>query len=109
MTIPPSLRAPLAAYAVRLRDVFGARVHDVRLFGSYARGEAHEDSDVDVLVLVDGMTDREIGVAAGAAAEVILASGLPLAPLPMSTERFEELRRRERLLARDIDVDGISV
>ena len=107
--MPPSLRGPLEAYAIRLRDVFGDRVHDVRLFGSYARGEAHEDSDVDVLVLVDGMTDREIGVAAGEAAPVILASGLPLAPLPMSTERFDDLRRRERLLAKDIDAEGISV
>jgi uncharacterized protein len=85
------------------------RLRDVRLFGSYARGDADEDSDVDVLVLVDGLTDLEIGTAAGEAAAVILASGLPLAPLPMSTERFDELRRRERLLARDIDVEGISL
>jgi predicted nucleotidyltransferase len=31
-------------------------VRKLRLFGSYARGEANEDSDVNVLVLVDGLT-----------------------------------------------------
>jgi len=107
--MPASLRGPLSAYAERLRRVFGSRLRDVRLFGSYARGEADEDSDVDVLVLIDGLTDMEIGTAAGEAAEVILASKLQLAPLPMSTQRFEELRRRERLLAHDIDVEGISL
>lgn len=109
MEMPPSLKGPLAAYAERLRPIFGDRLRDVRLFGSYARGEADEDSDVDVLVLVDRLTDREIGVVADEAAAVIMTSGLPLAPLPMATERYEELRRRERLLARDIDAEGISL
>jgi predicted nucleotidyltransferase len=107
--IPRTLRAPLERYAELLRARFGARLRDVRLFGSYARGEADEDSDVDVLVLVDGLTDREIGDAAGLVAEVILETGLPLAPLPMSTDRFADLRRRERRLAQDIDAEGISL
>src|SRR5262249_12346854 len=109
MEIPSSLRGPLDAYAERLRRVFGDRLREVRLFGSYARGEANEDCDVDVLVLVDGLTDREIGIASGEVAEVILATKLPLAPLPMSTEHFADLRRRERLLAKLIDAEGISL
>lgn len=37
-----------------LRDVYGDRLRGVVLYGSYARGEAAEDSDVDFLVLLDG-------------------------------------------------------
>jgi uncharacterized protein len=108
-SIPPSLRPALDAYAARLRAVFGARLREVRLFGSFARGDAHEDSDIDVLVLIDGLTDLEIGVAAGEAGHVIVETLLPLAPLPMSTERFAELERGERLLAREINEQGISL
>lgn len=107
--IPPSLKPALDAYAARLRHIFGERLREIRLFGSYARGEANEDSDVDVLVLVDGLTDLEIGVAAGEVAPVIIATGLPLAPLPMATERLEMLRRSERLLARELDAQGIPL
>ena len=46
---------------------------------------------------------------AGEVAHVIIATGLPLAPLPMATERLEELRRGERLLARELDTDGITL
>lgn len=81
----------------------------MRLFGSYACGEAHEDSDVDVLVVVDGLTDLEIGDAAGDVAPVVIATGLPLAPLPISTERLQTLRRDERLFARVVDEEGISL
>lgn len=35
------------------KTVFGDKLHSVILFGSYARGDYDEDSDVDVLILVD--------------------------------------------------------
>lgn len=105
--IPSALRPALDRYAARLRARFGERLREMRLFGSYARGEAHEDSDVDVLVLVDGLTDREIGAAAGDAAVVAMETGAALAPLPMATERLDDLRRSERLLARVLDEEGV--
>ncbi|AEK72751.1 Nucleotidyltransferase [Thermococcus sp. 4557] len=36
----------------RLQEILGDDLAEVILFGSYARGEAREDSDVDVLVVV---------------------------------------------------------
>ena len=60
-----SLWPALEAYAERLRSRFGSRLHGIVLFGSWARGEAHEDSDVDVLVLVDRLTSIEAWDAAG--------------------------------------------
>jgi predicted nucleotidyltransferase len=108
-SIPPSLRPALEAYAARLRARFGSRLRQVRLFGSYARGEANEHSDVDVLVVVDGLTDMEMFDVVSAATPVLLDSGLPLAPLPMATEKLDEMRRRERLLARVLDDEGIGL
>lgn len=107
-SIPEFLRAPLEEFRAVVRAEFGARVRDVRLFGSQARGEAHEESDVDILVLIDGLTPMEQLHAAGLDTRIALRTGLFLAPLFMATERFEELRRRERLIAREIDADGIS-
>lgn len=37
----------------RLQALYGERLKGVYLFGSYARGEADEESDVDVLVVLD--------------------------------------------------------
>lgn len=107
--LPQTLRLALAEYAERLRAVFGERLVELRLFGSYARGDAHEDSDVDVLVLIDGLTDLELGVVAGEVAPIIQKTRLPLAPLPMSSERLATLRRQGRALAGDLDREGISL
>jgi predicted nucleotidyltransferase len=37
----------------RVRPVFGASLKKVMLFGSYARGDYDEESDIDVLIMVD--------------------------------------------------------
>jgi hypothetical protein len=64
---------------------------------------------VDVLIVIDGLTDLEIGAVAGEAAPVIQRTGLPLAPLPMSTARLASLRQQGRALACALDREGISL
>lgn len=107
--LPVSLQLALSEYAGRLRALFGERLVELRLFGSFARGEAHEDSDVDVLVLIDALADTEIAIVAGEVAPIIQKTGLALAPLPMSCQHLEARRRQGRALARSIDQEGISL
>jgi len=42
---------------VRLENVYGDRFHGLLLYGSEARGEAEPDSDIDLLVLLDGLIE----------------------------------------------------
>jgi predicted nucleotidyltransferase len=51
------MRVALAA-TQQLRHSYGDRLVDVVLFGSWVRGEAHEESDVDLLVVLDQLEDR---------------------------------------------------
>ena len=38
-----------------LEGVYGARLKDIILYGSHARGDATEGSDIDLIVLLDDM------------------------------------------------------
>jgi uncharacterized protein len=44
--------------ARRLDAAYGDRLQEVVLFGSWVRGEAHEESDVDLLVVLDEVANR---------------------------------------------------
>ena len=46
--------------AVQLRDAFGARLIYLGLQGSYARGEADEQSDLDVMCVLDGLSTADL-------------------------------------------------
>jgi predicted nucleotidyltransferase len=41
----------------RLSAAYGERLHAVVLFGSEARGDARPDSDIDVLAVLETLTD----------------------------------------------------
>lgn len=87
--------AELARLAAEgLRELYGPRLVDVRLFGSHARGEAGAESDLDVLVVLDrvdspfeelrrmdellwGLTER---------------GGITVSGFPVSAESFESPR-----------------
>jgi len=43
----------LSSIALYSRETFGDRLEAVILYGSYARGDYDEESDIDVMVLVD--------------------------------------------------------
>ena len=53
LRLPAVVDETLRAFVTGLRQRFGERLVSVRLFGSYARGEATADSDVDCLILLD--------------------------------------------------------
>ena len=42
----------------RLAALYGDRLKGVYLFGSHARGEAREDSDIDVAIVLEGPVNR---------------------------------------------------
>jgi predicted nucleotidyltransferase len=44
--------------ARQLKVAYGERVRQVVLFGSWVRGEAHEESDVDLIVVLDQIENR---------------------------------------------------
>lgn len=48
-----NLKSLMAELKEGLQALYGQRLRGVYLFGSYARGEADEESDVDVLVVLD--------------------------------------------------------
>lgn len=104
--MPAHLRPVLAQLESALRSAFGDRLSDVTLFGSYARGEASEESDVDVLVLVDGLTSDELAQVADIATGVALARGVLLAPLPLDSHQFRSMHASGRRLALEIERDG---
>jgi len=107
--VSPLIADVVGELARRCRERFGERVLDVRLFGSWARGEARADSDVDVFVLLEGADRQEERVLLDVAADIFTRRFVRLSPLVMSPERHAEMVEHDRRLVRDIDNEGLAL
>lgn len=53
------MRTLLEKYVEEIKKIYGLHLKSVILYGSYARGDFKEDSDIDIMILVD-ISDLEL-------------------------------------------------
>jgi predicted nucleotidyltransferase len=99
----------VAEFRARLERRFGGELLAVRLFGSYARGDADEESDVDVFVLLREAGWPERKAVLDLAGDLFAETGLLVSPTVFDAARYETWRRQERPLAMDIEREGIPL
>lgn len=51
--MPQTIQTLLNQYLSQIKNIYGIHLKCVILYGSYARGDYTEDSDVDIMLLVD--------------------------------------------------------
>ena len=54
----PVVQSLLLQYLGEIQKLYGSHLKSVLLYGSYARGDYTEDSDIDIMILVD-LPDEE--------------------------------------------------
>ena len=79
-------------------------VHKVYLFGSFARAEIHEGSDIDLLII--GNFDERIFERIG---KVLDLTDLPIQPLVYTEEEFDMLQESGSPLVEEILKSGIRI
>lgn len=110
LRLPAAVRTTLDAFVTGLRGHFGARLHSIRLFGSYARGEATEESDVDCLVLLDRSDRDDDRAVTDLAADLIWQlDGVVISPMVMSVDEFEAWKAKERRTPLAIEREGVAL
>ncbi len=93
----------------RFRELLSQKVklHELRVFGSRARGDATWESDLDILVVVehvDQSIEREISDCAW---EAGFEDGIVVVPIVFSRDSWENSPQRYSLLAQAIKKEGI--
>lgn len=102
-------RRSLDLFAERVRFLLKDNFVSMRMFGSRARGGGTEESDIDVLVLLKNTDARIKNSVWDIAHDIFLDAWINISPLVMTEAAFKGLSDRERLIAKNIEKDGIPL
>lgn len=88
------IKTIVSEFRQRLQQLYGERLEQVILFGSQARGDAVEGSDVDVMIVLKGEVNvgDEISRTSQICSELSLAHDVALSRIFTSAERFAQGR-----------------
>ena len=91
--INPVIEPILREFKAALQTLYGNRLNEVILYGSYARGDYDDESDIDLMILLD---DSQVDTYAEAfrlsefTADFILRYGKAVSVLPASIKRYQQ-------------------
>lgn len=107
-TVPSNIRPLLADLRAALEDLYGDRLAWLVLYGSQARGNAHAESDVDVLVVLEGPVQpgREIRRMRRVRTKLGLEYERPLSLLLVSVSEYQS---RSSVWLQNVHQEGMKI
>jgi predicted nucleotidyltransferase len=112
VTLSSEDRAAADRFISAARVMFGDRLLRAVLYGSKARGDAHAESDLDLLLVLrgDGAVDwQDARAASFLAADVGLETGVDVSVKCMSAGRFERERLEPTGFASRVGREGVTL
>jgi predicted nucleotidyltransferase len=92
-----------------IEEIAGDRLIKMVLYGSRARGDYDDDSDIDIAIIIRGLSRELKHQILNRVADIEFEYLRSLSTLVISEDDFIILRKRERRIALDIEREGISL
>lgn len=102
-------RAAILAFSESVHDFLGADLCHIWLFGSKARGDFHDDSDLDLLIVLRQLDPERRGVIRRLGARASLDYDTLINTHLYEKERWDVLVQVGDALWREIERDGVSL
>ncbi|MFB6215840.1 MAG: nucleotidyltransferase domain-containing protein [Candidatus Aenigmatarchaeota archaeon] len=93
----------------KVREEHGEKADDIILYGSYARGEADADSDVDVLIVWNGDLSKGRERAAELATEALVKHDTVISPKVVSPKNYEAMKEMKLPFIENVRNEGVKV
>lgn len=102
-------RGALTDFLDRVGALLADDLLDVRLFGSRARGEGNEHSDLDVAVIVTPRGRKHRREIHGLTFDAVYDYGVEIEPLVITDEQLRELTARELSIGKAIERESVPL
>ena len=102
-------REVVGSFVAELREKLGDEILSIRLFGSKARGDSNEESDIDIFILVKEKTPDIRDRLAGVATDYDIEYGLPLSTVLYDLFEYQRNKELGSFFFESVEREGIAL
>lgn len=92
----------------KIKNRYGERLSKVVLYGSYARGDQHEESDIDFMIILNDskLQPEKVGIVGQLITEIKEQFNVLISILPVTIDRY---MFSDRLFYKNVRREGIVI
>ena len=109
LTLDADERRALEIFLDRLLRRVPAAVEQVDMFGSKARGDSHPESDIDIMVVLDVVSESKANAIYDAVIDTLLETGIYLSALVYGGNEFRSLMAERTPFMQNVAEEGITL
>ena len=107
--LPPKIEETLKEFVNMVMEKYEDRVEKIILFGSYARGEGKEESDMDVLVITTADWFEMQKNLSEIAVDVLLDTGVYISAKAVTVEEYKQMKDINTGFYQNVAREGVIV
>jgi len=102
-------RKAIKEFKIRLRKELGEQVVEIKLFGSKARGDSHEESDIDILVVLRADSEENKDKIFDIVQNILLEYEVLLSPIIFNKQEYDSLNSIPTIFMQNIKSEGVRI
>lgn len=105
----PSEKKALNEFSLRVKSALNENLFDLKFFGSKSTGKFHDESDIDVLIVVNHRDENVLDIVSDILLDVELKYASKISPVVLSTAEFLKNQQHQTLFYHEITRDGVTL
>ncbi|TYO94782.1 nucleotidyltransferase domain-containing protein [Desulfallas thermosapovorans] len=99
----------LNEFSSLIKDVLKDNLFDIKLFGSKSTGKFHDESDIDVLIVVKQRNEETMNSISDILLDIELKYASNISPIVLTTTEFIKNQQHQTLFYHEVSRNGMTL
>lgn len=105
----PTEKKALNEFSSLIKNALNKNLTDLKLFGSKSTGRFHDESDIDVLIVVNQRDEEVMNLISDILLDLELKYASKISPVVLTTTEFFKNQQHQTLFYNEVSRDGVSL
>jgi predicted nucleotidyltransferase len=107
--LTPTEEKALSEFSSRIKNGLSKNLFDLKLFGSKSTGKFHDESDIDILIIVNKRNEQILDTISEILLDVELKYDSKLSPVVLTVSEFMQNQKHQTLFFHEVARDGVTL